>query len=138
MFFVLFFENNFSWSFSYHCCLRLSDVKMSCCRRLLRASTKRFLIRLQKSFISVWYSCLFNRFRTVICRWDKWRWMNWTCVFSFNIFREVIRKSSKTIRRATFCIFINCVVVALTLFDRSCDAYQTRLSWMIANLTINE
>ncbi len=128
MFFVLFFKNNFSWSFSYHCCLRSFDVKMSCYRRLSRVSTKRLLIQLQKSFINVRCSCLFNRFRIVICRWDKWKWMNWTCVFSFNIFRKMTRKSSKTIHRATFYIFMSYVVVTLTLFDCSYDAYQTKLS----------
>jgi hypothetical protein len=126
--FVLFSENNFFWNFSYQCYLRSFDVKMSCCRRLSRASTKRFLIRLQKSFISVRCSCLFNQSRAVTCRENKWKWMNWMCVFSFNIFRKMIRKFSKTIRKATFCIFMSCVVVALTLFDRSCDVYQTRLS----------
>jgi hypothetical protein len=58
----------FFWNFSYHYCLRLFNVKMSCCRHFLHASTKRFLIQLQKSFINVWCSFLFNLSRAVICK----------------------------------------------------------------------
>jgi hypothetical protein len=86
------------------------------------------LIRLQKSSINVRCSCFVNRFLTTTCIWDKWEWMNWIYVFSFKILKDVTQKFFETIRRAIFCIFISWVVVTLTLFNRSCDAYQIELS----------
>jgi hypothetical protein len=64
--------------------------------------------------------------------------MSWTCVSFFSIFKNMIRKLSKIIRRTIFCIFLSCVVVALTQFDRSCDAYQTELSYVIVDRMTDE
>jgi hypothetical protein len=133
---LFFFWNNFFWSFSKHCYLRMFDVMTSRWRRFSRASINLFLIRLQnrRSAYDV-RALLIDFWRRFANEINENEWIVHAFLFSKFLtmwFENSLRRCAKRF----FCIFINWVVVALTLFDCSCDAYQTKLDDIEFNFNI--
>jgi hypothetical protein len=119
-----FFLNNLIHILIVHLILRTADVSWIFRLRRFRVSNKRCLICSQKLLINV--SCLwfFMRCLNDICKRIMCSWIDWTWVFVSRICIEIALKLSLITRKLCCWSLSSFFVVATTLFERSCDAYQ--------------
>jgi hypothetical protein len=123
-FFLLFFSNSLIHIFSVYLILRSINVSWAFRLRRSRVSNKRCLICSQKSLINVsclWFfmRCLNDIYKRIMCNW-----INWTWIFVSRICIEIALKLSLITRKFCCWSLSSFFVVATTLFERSCDAYQ--------------